>query len=84
MIVQNKDEVLIKVLLETVPAPEEFRDAVESLSPEQRAFCKAYREMQVCTSMCVCVLACVCLPCVCGFACKRLSLSGCVCEGVNE
>ena len=47
LIIQNKDELTIPLLLETIPAPQEFRDAIESLSPEQQAFCKAYRKMQV-------------------------------------
>ena len=47
LIIQNKDELTIPLMLETIPAPQEFRDAIESLSPEQQAFCKAYRKMQV-------------------------------------
>ena len=34
-------------MLETIPAPAEFRDAIESLSPEQQRFAKAYRCMQL-------------------------------------
>lgn len=41
LIIQNKDELKIPLILETIPAPQEFRDAIESLSPEQQAFCKA-------------------------------------------
>ena len=33
--------------LETIPTPEEFRDAIESLSPEQQDFCRAFRGMQL-------------------------------------
>jgi hypothetical protein len=47
MIVQNKDEVCIPLNLEHLPTPKEFRDAIESLSPEQQRFAKAYRGMQL-------------------------------------
>jgi hypothetical protein len=47
MIVQNKDEVRIPLNLEHLPTPKEFRDAIESLSPEQQRFAKAYRGMQL-------------------------------------
>eukprot|EP00808_Paulinella_micropora_P012836 g58018.t1 len=47
IILQNKDEVLIPLLAESVPAPQEFRDAIRSLSPEQQRFAKAFREMQL-------------------------------------
>lgn len=42
IIVQNKDELKIPLSLEQIPSPQEFRDAIESLSPEQqvsRLFC---------------------------------------------
>ena len=45
--VQNKDEVIIPLLLEQLPTPKEFRDAVRSLSPEQREFARAFRTMQL-------------------------------------
>lgn len=51
ILIQNKDEVKIPLILETIPAPQEFRDAIESLSPEQQAFCKAYRKMQLAGSL---------------------------------
>ena len=47
MIVQNKDEVYIPLNLEHLPTPNEFRDAIKSLSPEQQRFAKAYRGMQL-------------------------------------
>lgn len=47
IIVQNKDEVCIPLNLEHLPTPKEFRDAIESLSPEQQCFAKAYRGMQL-------------------------------------
>lgn len=33
--------------METIPSAKEFRDAIESLSPEQQRFAKAYRAMQI-------------------------------------
>ena len=47
IIITNKDEVLIPLLLETLPTPQAFRDAIESLSLEQQAFAKAFRSMQL-------------------------------------
>lgn len=47
IIVQNKDLLKIPLLLEQIPTPEEFRDAIESLSPEQQRFAKAFRGMQL-------------------------------------
>jgi hypothetical protein len=35
------------LLLEQIPTPKEFRDAIESLSPEQQRFAKAFRSMQL-------------------------------------
>ena len=46
-IIQNKDDVLIPLLLETIPSAKAFRDAIESLSPEQQRFAKAFRAMQL-------------------------------------
>lgn len=46
-IVQNKDELTIPLELSTIPTPKEFKDAIESLSPEQQAFAKAFRAMQL-------------------------------------
>ncbi|CAM9417059.1 unnamed protein product [Ectocarpus fasciculatus] len=47
MIVQNKDEVSIPLDLERIPSAKEFKDAIDSLSPEQQAFAKAFRGMQL-------------------------------------
>eukprot|EP00474_Spongospora_subterranea_P010859 CRZ11317.1 hypothetical protein [Spongospora subterranea] len=47
IIVQNKDEVVIPLLSEQIPSAKEFRDAIESLSPEQQRFAKAMRSMQL-------------------------------------
>jgi hypothetical protein len=47
MIVQNKDEITIPLDLEQISTPKQFRDAIESLSPEQQRFAKAFRGMQL-------------------------------------
>lgn len=47
VIVQNKDLLTIPLMLEPIPTPKEFRDAIESLSPEQQRFAKAFRAMQL-------------------------------------
>jgi hypothetical protein len=46
-IIQNKDELTIPLELSTIPTPKEFKDAIESLSPEQQSFPKAFRAMQL-------------------------------------
>jgi hypothetical protein len=57
LIVQNKDLVKLPLLLEQLPTPKEFRDAIESLSPEQQRFAKAFRGMQLeSTLFAVCVI----------------------------
>jgi hypothetical protein len=40
IIVQNKDVLSIPLMLEQIPTPKEFRDAIESLSPEQQRFAR--------------------------------------------
>jgi len=47
IIIKNKDDLLIPLLLETIPTPKQFRDAIESLSPEQQRFAKQFRAMQL-------------------------------------
>lgn len=47
IIIQNKDLIKIPLMLEQIPTPKEFRDAIESLSPEQQRFAKAFRGMQL-------------------------------------
>jgi hypothetical protein len=47
IIVQNKDLLRIPLMLEPIPTPKQFRDAIESLSPEQQRFAKAFRAMQL-------------------------------------
>jgi len=54
--VQNKDEVFISLLTNTLPSAKKFKDAIVSLSPEQQQFAKACRAMQLESSvfgMCV-------------------------------
>ena len=47
LIIQNKDDLNLPLLLETIPTAQEFKDAIESLSPEQQRFAKAFRGMQL-------------------------------------
>ena len=47
LIVRNGDEIDIPLLLDVLPTPKEFKAAVESMSPAQQAFAKAYRGMQL-------------------------------------
>eukprot|EP01062_Namystynia_karyoxenos_P084370 TRINITY_DN990_c0_g2_i1.p1 TRINITY_DN990_c0_g2~~TRINITY_DN990_c0_g2_i1.p1 ORF type:complete len:933 (+),score=299.99 TRINITY_DN990_c0_g2_i1:85-2799(+) len=51
MIVQNKDDLVVPLVLDTIPTKKEFRDAIESLSPEQQRFAKAFREMQLASTV---------------------------------
>jgi hypothetical protein len=57
MIVQNKDEVRIPLTKEMIPSAGEFREALQSLSDEQQRFAKAYRGMQLASTLfAVCVI----------------------------
>jgi hypothetical protein len=57
IILQNKDEVIIELLLEELPSAKEFKDAIQSLSPEQQSFAKSFRSMQLESSVFgVCVI----------------------------
>jgi len=47
IVLQNKDEVIIPLLLNELPTAKEFKDAISSLSPEQQRFAKAFRGMQL-------------------------------------
>jgi hypothetical protein len=47
ILIKNKDDLKIPLLLEQIPTAKEFRDAIESLSEEQQDFAKAYRQMQL-------------------------------------
>ena len=46
-----KDDLIIPLLLEELPTAKEFKDAIKSLSEEQQRFCKAYRQMQLSSSV---------------------------------
>lgn len=50
-IVQNKDEVLIPLLVSELPTAKEFKDAIKSLSPKQQQFARAFRSMQLASSV---------------------------------
>eukprot|EP00534_Pseudo-nitzschia_fraudulenta_P008520 CAMPEP_0201150568 /NCGR_PEP_ID=MMETSP0851-20130426/11673_1 /ASSEMBLY_ACC=CAM_ASM_000631 /TAXON_ID=183588 /ORGANISM="Pseudo-nitzschia fraudulenta, Strain WWA7" /LENGTH=1014 /DNA_ID=CAMNT_0047427253 /DNA_START=66 /DNA_END=3110 /DNA_ORIENTATION=- len=57
IILRNKDEVHIPLLLNEIPTATEFKDAIGSLSPEQQRFAKAFRSMQLESSILgVCVV----------------------------
>ncbi|KAG7346198.1 hypothetical protein IV203_005266 [Nitzschia inconspicua] len=57
IIIQNKDEVKIPLLLNEIPTGKEFKDAINSLSPEQQRFAKGYRSMQLESSVVgICVI----------------------------
>jgi ubiquitin len=47
LIVKNKDDLAVPLILERMPSAKAFRDAIESLSPEQQRFAKAFRAMQL-------------------------------------
>jgi hypothetical protein len=47
LIVKNKDDLNIPLILEQIPTAQEFKDAIASLSPEQQRFAKAYRSLQL-------------------------------------
>lgn len=57
IILQNKDTVKIPLLLDEIPTAKEFKNAIGSLSPEQQRFAKAFRAMQLESSVLgVCVI----------------------------
>lgn len=57
IILQNKDQVLIPLLQDELPTAKEFKDNLASLSPEQKRFANAFREMQLSSSVFgVCVI----------------------------
>jgi hypothetical protein len=47
IILKDKDEVIIPLLADILPSAKEFKDAIASLSPEQQEFAKAFRAMQL-------------------------------------
>jgi len=57
IILRNKDEINIPLLLNKIPTATEFKDAIVSLSPEQQRFAKAFRSMQLESSvMGICIV----------------------------
>jgi len=56
IIVKDKDDVLMPLLLDPLPTPGEFRDAISSLSPEQQRFAKAFRAMQLESTLFACLV----------------------------
>jgi hypothetical protein len=51
IILQNKDAMIIPLLMSHLPTAKEFKDSIESLSPEQQRFAKAYRSMQLASTL---------------------------------
>ena len=51
IMLQNKDEVTIPLLLNDLPSAKEFKDSISSLSPEQKRFAISFRAMQLESSM---------------------------------
>eukprot|EP01064_Diplonema_japonicum_P028213 TRINITY_DN4274_c0_g8_i1.p1 TRINITY_DN4274_c0_g8~~TRINITY_DN4274_c0_g8_i1.p1 ORF type:complete len:913 (+),score=223.43 TRINITY_DN4274_c0_g8_i1:28-2739(+) len=47
VLVKNKDELDIPLMLETIPTKKEFEKAIKSISPEMQRFATAYRAMQM-------------------------------------
>lgn len=57
MIVKDKDDITIPLQTEALPSPKEFSDAISSLSPEQQRFARAFRSMQLASTLfAVCIL----------------------------
>merc|ERR1712000_585899 len=51
ILVQNKDEILIPLKTNTIASAQQFREAINSMSPEQQRFASAFRSMQLEGSM---------------------------------
>lgn len=51
IILQNKDEINIPLILDELPSAKEFKDAIKSLSPEQQNFARAFRGMKLSSSI---------------------------------
>eukprot|EP00281_Chroomonas_sp_CCMP1168_P029360 CAMPEP_0206240752 /NCGR_PEP_ID=MMETSP0047_2-20121206/16113_1 /ASSEMBLY_ACC=CAM_ASM_000192 /TAXON_ID=195065 /ORGANISM="Chroomonas mesostigmatica_cf, Strain CCMP1168" /LENGTH=900 /DNA_ID=CAMNT_0053665569 /DNA_START=138 /DNA_END=2841 /DNA_ORIENTATION=+ len=56
IIIKDRDEVIIPLLMDPLPTPGEFKEAVSSLSPEQQCFAKAFRSMQLESTLFACCL----------------------------
>ena len=51
IIVKDKDDLKIPLMMETIPTAKEFKEAISSMSPEQQRFAKAYRKMQLSSTL---------------------------------
>ena len=51
IIVKDKDDLKIPLMMETIPTAKEFEEAISSMSPEQQRFAKAYRKMQLSSTL---------------------------------
>lgn len=47
IIVKDKDEITDPLIVAELPTPKAFKDAIASLAPEQQSFAKAFRSMQL-------------------------------------
>eukprot|EP00467_Chlorarachnion_reptans_P001188 CAMPEP_0114526308 /NCGR_PEP_ID=MMETSP0109-20121206/22944_1 /TAXON_ID=29199 /ORGANISM="Chlorarachnion reptans, Strain CCCM449" /LENGTH=982 /DNA_ID=CAMNT_0001708059 /DNA_START=177 /DNA_END=3125 /DNA_ORIENTATION=+ len=47
IVIQNRDELDIPIVLQQIPSPKAFQDYIRSLSPEQQRFARAFRGMQL-------------------------------------
>lgn len=47
IVINSKDELTIPLDTETIPSAKEFKNSIESLSPEQQDFASAFRSMQL-------------------------------------
>eukprot|EP00339_Tiarina_fusa_P009138 CAMPEP_0117016294 /NCGR_PEP_ID=MMETSP0472-20121206/12863_1 /TAXON_ID=693140 ORGANISM="Tiarina fusus, Strain LIS" /NCGR_SAMPLE_ID=MMETSP0472 /ASSEMBLY_ACC=CAM_ASM_000603 /LENGTH=783 /DNA_ID=CAMNT_0004720297 /DNA_START=223 /DNA_END=2574 /DNA_ORIENTATION=+ len=51
IIIQNKDDILIPLLLEQIPTAKQFADTIDSLSEEQQRFARSFRSMQLASTL---------------------------------
>ena len=51
IIIKNKDDLLIPLLLEQIPTPAQFNDTISSLSDEQQRFARSFRSMQLASTL---------------------------------
>merc|ERR1712137_1322723 len=51
IIIKNKDDLLIPLLLEQIPTAQMFRDTIDSLSEEQQRFARSFRSMQLASTL---------------------------------
>ena len=51
IIIKDKDDLKIPLIMETIPTAKEFKEAISSMSPEQQRFAKAYRKMQLSSTL---------------------------------